>query len=142
MEGLGVIEEMSFQQWRREEKRAQVIGKHWGRRALKKVPENLPVGLFFGLGAVLPGLTRYYQVPRTTGSLPGPYRVKNRSKPVPNMRSGSRRGSRGGITARVKSRKTPTLKRAKLSHMNFVFDDLGLVGIATKSFTRSCRETS
>ena len=28
VEGLGVIEEMSFQQWRREEKRAQVLRKH------------------------------------------------------------------------------------------------------------------
>ena len=37
---------------------------------------------------------------------------------------------------------TPTRKRQELFHPDSDFDDLGLVGIVTKSFTRSCRETS
>ena len=43
VDGLGDIKEMSFQQWRREEKRAQLLGKQWGRRALKKDPQKLAV---------------------------------------------------------------------------------------------------
>ena len=35
VEGLGVIKEMSFQKWRREEKRAQVLTKPLGKKPLK-----------------------------------------------------------------------------------------------------------
>ena len=49
---------------------------------------------------------------------------------------------RPGLAGLEKQQNHPTRKRTYLDHPDFVFDVLGLVGIATKSFTRSCGETS